>query len=482
MKKSFLANLSFLIFVNLLIKPFWILGIDRTVQNTLGPEEYGLYFSLFNFSFLFQVILDFGINNYNNRHIAQDPSRLQQYFSTALIAKLLFGILYTIVVYLFAFGIRFDTHQLQILGLLIINQIFLSFYIFIRSNISALQFFRTDAVLSVLDKLISSLICILILWTTILPFKISIYNFIGAQIIAYIIAGIVGLIALLAHLKHIQFQFRPEILREIIRRSFPFAMLTFLMTVYYRIDGVMIERMLGENGALEAGVYASAFRLLDALSILGLMFATILLPMFSRMIHRQEPTQAFAELNFKLMFFLSVGSGIAFIFYRQQIMSLLYVNATSDYGNIFGLLMLSFINISIVYIFGTLLTANGSLRTLNFIAIGGVIINVVLNLFLIPKYFAAGAAVATVITQLFVTAAHIYLTYYVMQYKMRTALWVRAAFFVVLYIGFCFLIYSLPLSWPYQLFISMAGSLPLAILLRILNPSELIPAFRNIKQ
>lgn len=75
------------------------------------------------------------------------------------------------------------------------------------------------------------------------------------------------------------------------------------MTVYYRIDGVMIERMLGENGALEAGVYASAFRLLDALSILGLMFATILLPMFSRMIHQQEPTQAFAELNFKLMFF-----------------------------------------------------------------------------------------------------------------------------------------------------------------------------------
>ncbi|HET8962787.1 MAG TPA: polysaccharide biosynthesis C-terminal domain-containing protein, partial [Chitinophagales bacterium] len=163
-------------------------------------------------------------------------------------------------------------------------------------------------------------------------------------------------------------------------------------------------------------------------------------------------------------------------------MSLLYVNATSDYGNIFGLLMLSFINISIVYIFGTLLTANGSLKTLNLIAIGGVIINVILNLFLIPKYFASGAAVATVITQLFVTAIHIYLTYYVMQYNMRTALWVRAAFFVILYIGFCFLINSLPLTWPYQLFISMAGSLPLAIVLKILNPSELIPAFRNIKQ
>lgn len=482
MKKNFLANLSFLIFVNLLIKPFWILGIDRTVQNTLGPEEYGMYFSLFNFSFLFQVILDFGINYYNNRHIAQDPSRLHENFSTTLIAKLLFGIIYTVVVYLFALGVHFDVHQLQILGLLIVNQIFLSFYTFIRSNIAALQLFRTDAVLSVLDKLISSLICILILWTPVFPFGISIFNFIGAQICAYIIAGIAGLAVLWMHMKRIVFRFRPALLTEIIRRSFPFAMLTFLMTIYYRIDGVMLERMLGENGAREAGIYASAFRLLDAFNMLGFMFATILLPMFSRMIHRNEPTQAFAELSTKLMIFLSAGSGIAFIFYRQEIMQMLYVNATTEYGTIFGLLMLSFINISIVYIFGSLLTAKGDLRALNLIAIGGGVINVLLNLVLIPNYFAAGAAIATVITQALVTGAYILLAYNTMRYHLRPGLWLRAAIFILIYAGLCFLIHLLPIGWYYALFLSLAISLPLAIGIKLLNPGELLPAFRKIKQ
>ena len=55
-----------------LIKPFWIFGIDRTVQNMIGTEQYGLYYALFNFSFLFNIFLDLGITNFNNRNISQN--------------------------------------------------------------------------------------------------------------------------------------------------------------------------------------------------------------------------------------------------------------------------------------------------------------------------------------------------------------------------------------------------------------------------
>lgn len=51
MKKKFVTNLAFLIGVNLLIKPFWIFGIDRTVQNSVGAVDYGIYYALFNFPF-----------------------------------------------------------------------------------------------------------------------------------------------------------------------------------------------------------------------------------------------------------------------------------------------------------------------------------------------------------------------------------------------------------------------------------------------
>jgi O-antigen/teichoic acid export membrane protein len=53
-------------------------------------------------------------------------------------------------------------------------------------------------------------------------------------------------------------------------------------------------------------------------------------------------------------------------------------------------------------IFGTLLTANGSLRILNQVSFLAIILNITLNVFLIPKYGAMGAAITAFSTQFFV--------------------------------------------------------------------------------
>ena len=51
-QKKFVKNIAFLIVLNLLIKPFWALGIEPMVQNSVGNASYGEYAILFNFSFL----------------------------------------------------------------------------------------------------------------------------------------------------------------------------------------------------------------------------------------------------------------------------------------------------------------------------------------------------------------------------------------------------------------------------------------------
>jgi len=84
MQRKFLRNLALVLVLNLLIKPFWIFGIDRTVQNTVGAEEYGFYFAVFNFSFLFYILLDFGITTFNNKNIAQNNHLLGKHFSNII--------------------------------------------------------------------------------------------------------------------------------------------------------------------------------------------------------------------------------------------------------------------------------------------------------------------------------------------------------------------------------------------------------------
>ena len=70
MKKKFLSNLVLIIFLNLIIKPFYILGIDAEIINRVGEFEYGVYFSIINLTFLLNIFLDLGINNYKVENIA----------------------------------------------------------------------------------------------------------------------------------------------------------------------------------------------------------------------------------------------------------------------------------------------------------------------------------------------------------------------------------------------------------------------------
>ena len=93
MQKKFIKNLFFLLVLNLLIKPFYILGIDAEIINRVGAEKYGIYFSLFNFSFLFNIFLDFGINNFNTKNVAQNEHLLSKYFSKLFSLKLLLVLL-----------------------------------------------------------------------------------------------------------------------------------------------------------------------------------------------------------------------------------------------------------------------------------------------------------------------------------------------------------------------------------------------------
>ena len=80
MKRTFILNLLFLIGINVLIKPLYLLGVERAVQNAATPAAYGIYFELFNFTFLFQILSDLGIQYFNSRHIAQHPFLLSKYF------------------------------------------------------------------------------------------------------------------------------------------------------------------------------------------------------------------------------------------------------------------------------------------------------------------------------------------------------------------------------------------------------------------
>lgn len=477
MRKKFAVNLAFLFVANLLVKPFWIFGIDRVVQNKFGPEVYGTYFAVFNYSFLLSIILDFGINNFNNRAVSRNQRRLGEYVFNLLAVKTILAVIYFAITLISAFGAGFNDQQITMLVFLAINQVLLSIILYFRSNIAALQLFKTDSIISVLDRLLVIIFCLALMYLPAFKSSFNILWFIYAQTFGLLITAVIAFVVIIGKGNLRIVLWKPKFAGMILLKSFPFALLALLMGIYYRIDAVMIERML-PDGANEAGIYAASFRLLDAVNMFGYLFATLLLPMFANMIRKNEGTGNLVKFSSELMFAFAVIVAVDCYFFRNEIMQSLYHNSTSYWSKIFGWLMMNFIPMSSIYIFGTLLTARGNLKILNVIAVGGVVVNVGLNLYMIPRYGAFGATVATLITQFAAAFAHIVVANRQFGFSYNLKDISRFIAFTLLCVATLFVMKVLNLPWILSFVIATAVCSMLASAVKLVPFSELLPFLR----
>jgi len=477
LKRKFITNLLLLLFLNVLIKPFWIFGIDLTVQNMVGDESYGLYFSLLNFSMILNILLDLGITSYNNKNIAENRHLLRKHISNIVGLKFILAGVYAIVTIIIALIIGYRNIQLHLLFFLILNQFLISFTLYLRSNISGLHLFRTDSFLSVLDRTLMIIICSVLLFThvTSQPFKIE--WFVYAQTAAYLLTSLITFGVVLARTGKLKFYFDRRFFMAFLKKSYPYALLVLLMSFYNRIDSVMLERLLS-NGKEQAGIYAHAFRLLDAVSMFGVLFAGLLLPIFARMIKQKEDIGPMVQFSFLLLFVPAIILSLSSGFYDHEIMVLLNYSNSELSASIFRLLMISFLGIATTYIFGTLLTANGSIRQLNLMALIGMGINVGLNILLIPEIQALGSAWASLVTQLFTAFAQTILAVYFLKLKINYRLIAK----LIAFVGFVFLAGYLSKqinNWAVGYFIMISTSALFAFISRLINLKALAEIIQN---
>lgn len=399
MRKFFVQNIFFLLLVNLIVKPVWIFGIDRNVQNNVGHEVYGQYQALFSFSIIFQIFLDFGLQSYNNRTVAQSPQTMRMLFPNIIWAKALLSLIYFVLIVSAGALIGYRGHVLLLLILLSLVQILNSFLQYLRSNVSAMHWFKADSLLSVSDRLFMIAICGVLLFLTPWKHRFRIEWFIYAQIAAYFLSVILALGVCLRMQRPDWGHFNIKKAWVICKNSLPYAILIFSMAVYLRSDSIILERIL-PNGKEEAGVFAASFRLLDvANNVTGVLFAGILLPLFGRLLAMRAPVRPIVRQSVNLLLPVAFTTVVMTWLFGKEIMFALYTHATAYDGQVFAALMCAFPGFCIGYIYSTLLTAHGSIRQLILISLIAVALNLSLNFVLIPYFGALGAAWSCTITQ-----------------------------------------------------------------------------------
>ena len=441
MQKKLLSGLFWILLANLIVKPFWILGIEVGVQNAVGNAAYGFYYALFSFSYIFNILLDLGVTNFNTRNIAQHPQLITKHLSGILGIKVCLVGLYLVVTFTTGLLMGYGSEEFRLLALLTLCQALNSLILYLRSNFEGLLLFKWDSLFSVLDRILMILICGFLLWTprfSIFHFQFSIYHFVYAQLAAYGLTAALAFVVIARKAKFRKMRWNWRFFLVILRKSAPFALLVLLMAAYGHVDSIILRPLAGDT---QAGIFAGAFRLLDALTMVAYLVSVPLLPVFSKLCskkyqlssqedscssrccrpsrrHTTVPLQGTTynsqlvetlRLVFWPMMLFTAAAAVLGSLFSQPLMELLYPGRGMLYVPVFRVLIFGILPIGITYIFGTLLTAGGYLRQLNLFAASSLVLNVGVNLLLIPRLGAVGSAWASLTAQGFMALAQLLL-------------------------------------------------------------------------
>lgn len=183
----------------------------------------------------------------------------------------------------------------------------------------------------------------------------------------------------------------------VVKKSLPFFVIVAFNLIYYRIDTIMLSILKSPQ---DVGLYGAAYKILEILITFPGMFMGLMLPIYAKYWHaNRDKYQEVFQQSFVILSHLSLPITVAGILLSDKILLLI---AGPEYLPATQALQWLFVGIGMIFL-GNLLghgliSADLQHRSM-YISILGAAFNVILNIFLIPRYSYTGAAIATAITE-----------------------------------------------------------------------------------
>lgn len=363
------------------------------IARYLGVQQYGLFSYATAFVYLFNPLISLGLDSVVVRDIVQDPSKKEETLGTTFWLKVLGGC----TSLLLAVGsiIVLRPNEPLTIGLVTIlaaGGIFQSF-----ETIDVWFQSQVQSKYTVFAKNIA-FICIVLLKVKLITMQ--------APLIAFAWAGFaemgLGAIALTFvyrfkgySLKLWRWSFPRA--KSLLKESFPLLLSGLTIMIYMKIDQVMLGEMVGDRAV---GVYTAATRISEAWYFIPTAIIVSVTPsIYKAMEQSKTAYYQYVGRLLRLMNLMAIIVAVPVTVLAPNIIQLFY-----------GAEFLQSSSVLVIHIWAAIFVFMGVATLPCFIAEGltdltlrrtllGAVINVVLNLLLIPRYTVVGAAVATVISQ-----------------------------------------------------------------------------------
>ena len=365
------------------------------VARYLGPEQFGLFSYAQSFVGLFTAFATLGLDGIVVRELVKDETRCDELIGTAFWLKLM-GAFAVLAVLAIAVNFTSNDHFTNILVFIIASAtIFQSFNVvdmYFQSKVMG----KYIVYANVISLLLSSIVKVALIlydapliafaWTIVFDSFILACGFLYFYIKNH----------LNINLLHVRFEKSTAV--SLLRDSWPLILSGMVIAIYMKIDQVMIKEMMNSEAV---GQYAAAVRISEAWYFIPMVIASSLFPaIINAKKQSEELYHARLQKLYNLMVWMAIAIALPMTFLSDWVIHLLYGNQYNQAGSVLMIHIWTGVFIFLGVASGKWFMAE-NLQMLAFLrTFYGMIINIILNIILIPKYGIQGAATATLISQI----------------------------------------------------------------------------------
>ncbi len=396
--KRFLTNSFYMYATQIALKVTGFL-VSIKVIAYLGPRQWGIYSTVLAFCSLFGFFTtgsgmdDLLISDLSKGRNNNEKTKPEMAITTVVFVRVFLGLVSFSLASTAAFLLGYDRKIIALMILLSIGMIF-SF----GSRNSPFTIYYVVRERRLPPELLIFLCTLVILGSK------FVLTLVGGTLSAFILADLTLVILLSTSLYalgvsrghfHIHLRyFSWDIAKSLFWRSLPLSLTAFFISIFLRIDQIMLSRMLDMDSV---GMYSAAVRLVEAVNFIPVIFGALLLPVFSRHINGDK-FSSILSLSFRGMAWIALIFITVVTLFGRDILHILWGNQYLASAQ-----SLEILSWSVLFVFlGTInVPATIALGIQKYNLVFVVIqasLNVLLNLILIPRYGIAGAAISTTAT------------------------------------------------------------------------------------
>ncbi len=365
------------------------------VVRYLGPERFGILSYALSFVGLFTAISGLGLDGVVVRNLVEKPEQRNVILGTAFILKVLGALLMWISIIVAIPFTNNDDNANVLIAIIAFSAVFQSFNVIDFFNQAAVQA-RYTVKSQLIQLFVSGLLQIVFVLKS-------------APLVWFAWIYVVDT-AILALGLWVGYKFRNKKIQKwqwdfleaekLLVDSWPLVFAGVVVSIYMKIDQVMVKEMLG---AQAVGYYAAAVKLSEAWYFIPMAICSSLFPAVVEA--KKNDQQLFIKrvrLLYFTVFWLAFAVAIPVTFVSSWIIDLFYGSSYGQSAKVLQIHIWAGLFVALgVASSSWLLSENLQLLSL-YRTLVGAIINISLNLYLIPKYGIFGAALATLISYSFV--------------------------------------------------------------------------------